>query len=376
MRITIVTGPWLPVPAVQGGSVPRMWHGLAEEFAKRRHDVLVMSRTFSGQPKSELRNGVGYRRVGGFAQGRSTYLDLAKDFVYAAQVLSQLPPADVLVLNDFWLPILATWSSPSTGRIVVSANRFPKGQYRFYRRVGRVIAASKAIEKAIVAQTPAVASLVRCIPNPFDTSRFVPPSDDRTNRLSRKILYAGRVHPEKGLTTLIAAFGQIAPQHSATSLNIIGPVQPKQGGGGERYLEKLKQLADDLPITFAPPEFDVSKLAVTYQSADLFCYPSTAEKGEALPVAPLEAMSTALPPIVSGLECFRDVIVDQENGFYFDHKSRDPVAALAQKIDEALHNWPRTLEIGQRARQSVQRFAFDRVAEQFLTEFDQLLGAE
>src|ERR1700732_4262258 len=83
MRITIVTGPWLPVPAVQGGSVPRMWHGLAEEFAARGNEVVLMPRVFPGQPARESRHGVRYERRGGFAQGRSVYVNLTKDIMYA-----------------------------------------------------------------------------------------------------------------------------------------------------------------------------------------------------------------------------------------------------------------------------------------------------
>src|SRR5438034_924325 len=108
MRITIVTGPWLPVPAVCGGSVPRMWHGLAEEFARLGHDVLILARSFPGQPTSETRNGVKFKRRGGFSQTNSIGFNLIKDFVYALDLLPRLPKSDILVINDFWLPILAS----------------------------------------------------------------------------------------------------------------------------------------------------------------------------------------------------------------------------------------------------------------------------
>src|SRR5690348_4313713 len=188
MRIAIVTGPWLPVPALKGGSVPRMWHGLSEQFAAAGHEVIVVARRYSGQPLNESRNGVTYRRVGGASQGRSVYLDLVKDFFYAMTVLPRIPKTDILVTNDFWLPILAGWLRPDRGPTVVSANRFPKGQYRFYNRVARVIAASKAIEKAICQQTPGIAERVRFIPNPFDTGIFTGPVKGRADRNEKTIL--------------------------------------------------------------------------------------------------------------------------------------------------------------------------------------------
>src|ERR1700732_3291725 len=236
MRITIVTGPWLPVPALQGGSNARIWHGLAEEFAARGHQVVLMPRTFPDQPTRELRNGVHYERRGGFDQGRSIYIDLAKDLIYAADVTRCLPAADILVINDFWLPVLAGWFRHPAGLIVISANRFPKGQYGLYRHAARVVAASRAIEKAIIEQTPMMADRVRHIPNPLDTSKFVPPADGRSNRTEKKVLYVGRLHPEKGIHVLIQAFARIHEKHLGASLRIVGPSEGGRGGAGQSYL--------------------------------------------------------------------------------------------------------------------------------------------
>jgi glycosyltransferase involved in cell wall biosynthesis len=375
MRITIVTGPWLPVPALKGGSVPRMWDGLSEEFAAAGHEVIVVARRYPGQPLKESRKGVTYRRIGGAGQSRSVYIDLVKDFLYAMTVLPRLPQADILVTNDFCLPILAGWLRTNSGLIVVSANRFPKGQYRFYNRVARVIAASKAIEKAICEQTPGIAERVRCIPNPFDTGIFAPPITGRVDRREKTILYIGRIHPEKGLDVLIRAFEQVRMRYPSIRFRIVGPISAPEGGGGEAYLARLRQLANGLPVELCKPEFDVAKLASIYRDADLFCYPSMAEKGEALGVAPLEAMSTGLPVVVSNLECFSDFVEDNKTGLQFDHRASDPAKTLASKLDEALRNWPRMLAIGEAAQQSVQRFGFRQIARQFLTDFETLLAA-
>src|SRR4029077_12476654 len=329
MRITIITGPWLPVPALKGGSVSRMWDGLSEQFAAAGHEVIVVARRYPEQPLKESRKGVTYTRVGGASQGRSIYLDLVKDFFYATGVLPRFPRTDILVTNDFWLPILAGWFRPNGGLIVVSANRFPKGQYRFYNRVARVIAASKAIEKAVCEQAPAIAERVRCIPNPFDTRTFSTPATAPADRSEKTILYVGRVHPEKGLDVLIRAFEQVRIRHLSVRLRIVGPISADEGGGGEAYFAKLRQLANGLPVELCKPEFDVLRLANIYRDADLFCYPSMAEKGEALPVAPLEAMSTGLPVVVSNLECFLDVVKDGKTGLQFDHRASDPAITLA-----------------------------------------------
>ena len=272
--------------------------------------------------------------------------------------------------------LLAGWLRPDSGLIVVSANRFPKGQYRFYNRVARVIAASKAIEKAICEQTPGIAERVRCIPNPFDTGTFAAPVRSGADRNEKTILYVGRIHPEKGLDVLIRAFKQVRSRHLSVRLRIVGPIAATEGGGGEAYLARLRQLANGLPVEVCKPEFDVVRLANIYRDADLFCYPSMAEKGEALGVAALEAMSTGLPVVVSNLECFSDFVEDGKTGLQFDHRGSDPAKTLAAKLDEALSNWPRMLAMGEAAQKSVQRFGFRRVAEQFLMDFETLLAAD
>src|ERR1043166_2915048 len=181
MRITIVTGPWLPVPALQGGAMPRVWQGLAEEFAARGHEVTILARAYYGQPRSETLNGVRYQRRGGLSQGRRIYIDLAKDFLYATQTTFSLPYADILVTNDFWLPALSQWARPNAGRIVVNVNRYPKGQFFLYSRAARFATASNGIRDALVQQIPSAATRTKIFPNPIDTSVFSPPKTPRPN---------------------------------------------------------------------------------------------------------------------------------------------------------------------------------------------------
>ena len=47
----------------------------------------------------------------------------------------------------------------------------------------------------------------------------------------------------------------------------------------------------DAPVTFAGPIFDEASLISRLKTSEIFVYPSIAAKGEALPLAPLEAMA-------------------------------------------------------------------------------------
>ncbi|GAA6621368.1 glycosyltransferase family 4 protein [Scytonema sp. NUACC26] len=372
MIISIATGPWLPVPAVQGGAIPRLWQGLAEEFAARGHQVRILCRSYQGQPQTEVINGVQYIRKGGFSQSTNISLDLLKDFFYGLLTFPTLPSADILVINDFWLPVFAALR-PKVGKVVINANRFPKRQYWLYRGTAFFAVASRAIEKAIAHEYPVAIPRMRVIPNPIDTRVFFPVADPIPQRQEKIILYVGRIHPEKGIYLLLDAFSILSQQNATIKLRIIGPWQENQGGGGEQYLQTLYAKAVGLNIEFLAPIFDVNKLAEAYREADLFCYPSLAEKGESFGVAPLEAMASGLIPVVSNLDCFRDFIDDEQTGFFFNHRSPDAATNLAKTLASVLLNWEGNLKIRQEAIKNSRKYSYVKIAEDYLQCFDKVL---
>jgi glycosyltransferase involved in cell wall biosynthesis len=371
--ISICTGPWLPVPAVQGGSVPRLWQGLAEEFLAKGHHVTILCRSYPGQPQQEIINGVNYVRHGGFPQSTNIWWDLLKDLAYALMTFPTLPPANILIINDFWLPVFAVLR-PKVGKIVINANRFPKGQYRLYAKTDYIAAASQAIQNAIVQQYPPAIPRIKVIPNPIDTNIFHPPSYSRSEQKEKVILYVGRIHPEKGINLLLDAFSILSQQLPEVKLRIIGPFKENQGGGGEQYLRALKSKAEGLNVEFIPPIFDINKLAEAYREADIFCYPSLAEKGESFGVAPLEAMASGLVPVVSDLACFRDFIDDGITGYFFSHNNADAHKNLSDTLVSALKNWETTLTMGKKAAQKAQKFSYGNIAELYLSDFEQLMN--
>ena len=220
MKITIATGPTFPVPAVRGGAVQRMWHGLAKEFAKRGHEVTVLARAFPGQPENENRDGIRIVRWGGYDQGTNVRWDLVRCFWYVLRAARRLPEGDILVTNDFWMPVFAARRKKKCGKVVINANRFPKGQYGIYGGVDLIAAASGAVAEEIKEQTPRLSSKVRVLPNSID-ERFLEHDSDRLRlrlrlrneekeRSPLTVLYVGRIHPEKGIETLIEAWRRLS----------------------------------------------------------------------------------------------------------------------------------------------------------------------
>jgi glycosyltransferase involved in cell wall biosynthesis len=373
LRITIAQGAFLPVPPLLGGAVEKVWFALGQEFARRGHEVTHFSRQYPGLPDTETIGGVRHRRVRGHDTPPSLLVLKALDLLYSLRVARQLPPADILVTNTFWLPILLR--SASRGRIYVHVARFPRGQMRFYRHVARLQTVSHAVMEAILAEARVPRSQVCTIPYPVLHARpaSLPPFVTR----EKEILFIGRVHPEKGVHLLIEAF-RLLPRDRFGDwrLVIVGPSDVSAGGGGRDYQERLERLAGppDSGVTFAGPIYDPVLLASHVLRASLFVYPSLAEQGETFGLAPLEAMSHGCPPLVSDLECFRDFVSDDVDGFVFDHRAAQPATTLAAKLSELLGDPFRLARASDAALRKMENYSLERIARMYLDDFQSLVA--
>jgi glycosyltransferase involved in cell wall biosynthesis len=404
MKITIATGPIFPVPAVRGGAVQRLWEGLAREFVKQGHEVTIFAREFPGQAKDEVVDGIRYVRRGGYAQSTSIKRDLVQCLIYALKTARHVPPGDVVVTNDFWMPAVLPWLQPSVGKVVVNANRFPKKQYWLYSKCAAFAAVSGAVASALKEQTPSAASRVAIVPNAVDevflrksgeqgarsgarqAKSGDPPSRGTTTaghaaggRRGVRILYVGRIHPEKGLGLLAEALrsGLLAPcsqLHAAWECVLVGPVAQGEGGGGEAFAAELKRQVEGLPVRFEAPVFDPEALAKIYDEADVFVYPSVAETGESFGIAPLEAMVRGVVPVVSDLAVFRDYLEPGVNGMVFDHRNGQGPANLARVLDELVADEDKRRRLGASARATAEKFSPAAIADKYLQLFEKVIS--
>ncbi|MDB6113142.1 MAG: hypothetical protein JWQ83_529 [Lacunisphaera sp.] len=387
MRITIVNGFFLPVPAVSGGSTEKAWHRLAREFAARGHEVVSISRRWPGFPDDETIDGVRHLRLPGFTHHHSLVRNLILDFRWCLRVHRALPPADIVVCNVVALPVWLGRIRPRAGKVVVVCGRLPKGQYRHYARIARVIAASEFVAESVVAENPALASVVRTTGYPMDWSLFsqpgptppaavVPPA--AANELT--LGFVGRIHEEKGLMLLADALRLVnaTPGLPRWRLLLCGPTDVARGGSGpefrERLLQKLSAAIGTGRFHLLEPQFDDHVLAGVYRSMDIFCYPSLATKGETFGVAVAEAMAAGAVPVVSNLACFQAFLHDDENGLVFDHAAADAPARLAGQIVRLLGDAGLRQRLAPAARAATRPYDFPRFAEYLLDDFAGLIG--
>ncbi|MBK8284625.1 MAG: glycosyltransferase family 4 protein [Ahniella sp.] len=226
MKITLCTGPTLPVPALAGGAVHRFWEQMAPAFVAAGHDVTLIARTFQGQVDQESWKGVRIIRVGGFDDSGSRVGNLFRGLWDSRHVTRVLPKADIVVTNDLALPF-AIARHPYAGRLVMAMGRQPKGQLSWYPRVDGVAAASRSVAEQIAAQTPSLSAKTRVLPYAVDTNVFHCRDDQCP--APNTVLFAGRLHPEKGLDWLIDAYRMAVSIEPSLRLSIVGPWRTEQG---------------------------------------------------------------------------------------------------------------------------------------------------
>lgn len=366
MKISIVQGAFLPVPALRGGAIEKIWFALAGEFARRGHEVTHYSRLCDNLPADEIRSGVRHIRVPG-ADTPATLPALKwQDLLYTRRVARRLTRSNVVVTNTFWAPLV--FSPRKHGPLWVHVQRYPKGQMMLYRRAARLQTVSAVIARAIVRQAPLTRARVCVIANPVPP--LVAPAT-RPERDPNLVLFVGRLHPEKGLELLLQAAQIARASAPALRFRLVGPWESQFGGGGETFWRRLQALAAPLGnrIEFTGPVFDEAVLAAHFASAAVFVYPSLAAKGEASPVAPLEALARGCPVVTSDLACFDDTIGTGLHAHRFDHAAPDAAARLAAALGRLTTDraaWPAASAA---AEARAHRFSVERIADEYLAGF-------
>jgi len=375
MRITIVQGAFLPVPPLRGGAIEKAFHSLAREFAKTGHKVTYVSRQCDGLPEQETENNnLTHTRIKGYDASGSLLKFKWQDLLYSIRARRILPIANILITHTFWLPILAT-KPQKHGATYVHVGRSPKGQMRFYKNAARLQTVSSPIAQAIQKEIPRNRQgQVKVLPYPLDPSFIETQLSENPRR--KRILYTGRIHPEKGINLLIKSFVNLPDfLKGQWELKIIGPWKEEQGGAGSVYMENLRSLARGVEnVHFQNPIFDQAKLIHEYDRAAIFVYPSLAEHGETFGLAALEAMSRGCLTLVSDLACFKDFINEGLNAFSFNHRADEPEQALSQKLNTIIQAYNTRNTVSKKAVATATVYSPQIVSKEFLKDFEAIIG--
>jgi glycosyltransferase involved in cell wall biosynthesis len=193
-----------------------------------------------------------------------------------------------------------------------------------YRKAEITICPSKFAKRLLKEQDPKLKTMV--LSNGVDLSKFKKVNYQKfieKYHLSDKhlrILFVGRLHPEKSVDTLIKAMPFILKEFKNVHLDIVG-----KGHLSDNFQELIKRLKIENHVKLFGKLSD-EELQMAYNASDIFVLPSLAEL-EGMVV--LEAMACGKPIIIANSENSASTYFVEGNGFLFKPKdSKD----LAKKL--------------------------------------------
>lgn len=212
---------------------------------------------------------------------------------------------------------------------------------------------------------------VRIIPNGVDIEQFkVEKSKSDCKKIlglsetSIVVLFLGALTPRKGPEVLIKSIKTVTVNDPTVHLLICGT------GEMESSLKNLvKSLHLEKNVKFCG-FVDENIKHIYYNSADMFCLPSTVST-EVFPLVLLEASACGLPLVVSDLETFKCIVTDGYNGFF---TKKGDERDLAEKIDYLIHHEKERLRLGSNARLFAEQFSWLKIADITYDCYRELLG--
>jgi glycosyltransferase involved in cell wall biosynthesis len=220
-----------------------------------------------------------------------------------------------------------------------------------------------------------------------DAETFIPGESNTTN--GPRLLYVGRLSPERGLHDLMEAFGDIVIDHPEASLDLVGPLSsvPSEyeacasvrkrnqdlltthGGCYETWLRGrlAPRSAGRVKFWGERPHADLPEI---YRNADIFVFPSAWDEPYGLPV--LEAMACGLPVVAVNTGGLRDFVINQRTGFMVAPYAHVLLSESISKL-AADPTMARTFGLAGRER-AASKFTWDKIADE-LEAFYRMLSS-
>ena len=226
----------------------------------------------------------------------------------------------------------------------------------------RFVATNRMIaEELISAGVPA--DRIMQLPNGVETDS-IPVKVNYALHDPVRLIFVGRLHEQKGLETLLAAFQQLISRYPKRNLRL-------QLLGEGPLRNDLAALAEQTGIALQVDFLGMTGQVFEHlQQADIFVLPSRAE---GLSNALLEAMACGLPVLVSDIPANTDVIEHKQNGLTFT--KGDP-ESLANAVTSLLDQAALREQVGRTARQTIEsRYSLDFIAERYIALYNDMLSS-
>jgi glycosyltransferase involved in cell wall biosynthesis len=175
-----------------------------------------------------------------------------------------------------------------------------------------------------------------------DTQEFFP-RPTRDTPAPPTILFAGRLHPEKGIFVLLDAFERVRAQIPDARLWMVG-----DGPALDALAQNIRQKNLASAVTLAGV-IKNREMIHWFHQADVFCAPSltTRKWAEQVGVSALQAMACGIPVVSTRSGAIPEYIPDGVAGILVEENAP---RALADALIELLSDPSRAYEMGQRGR--------------------------
>lgn len=227
------------------------------------------------------------------------------------------------------------------------------------REVDRFIAVSEYYGRTMQQRLNLRAEQVCVVPNGIALTGYDAASTSPTTSSTPRIGYLARLHPCKGLRTLLEAFILLKaqPDLATAELRIAGSMTT----GDEPFLAELRARIHQAGVESAVqvlPNLDRAAKIAFLQSVTVFSVPAT--YGESFGLYVLEALAAGVPVVQPKHAAFPELLQATGGGLLVEP---DSPQALADGLAQLLRDRTRARALGEAGRQAVrERFSVERMA--------------
>jgi glycosyltransferase involved in cell wall biosynthesis len=380
-RIGVLSVPWVGVPPKGQGSISGKTHRLTEVLADQ-FDFTIVGGSTGRAPQNEhpaiayvpidasvdrryldRATGLAYRLAG---RARHTYYRVPYHPYYARRAAAALARArcTTIIVHEFpqWLPLVAK-ANPGA-RLVLwgGADSFIESDTLLphVRRADLLIGASRFLARRFAERVPEMADRIHVVHSGIDVDHFRPPDGPRA---PERIVYAGRITPEKGIHVLVDAFRRMAESRPGLELVLVGPrwtsdpsllagtmpdhlPEVTRLAGTDYVAELIRRAGPYADRVSLPGSLRRDDLTRCLQEATVFCHPVLCPEGFGQVVA--EAMACAAPVVTSELGGQPEYVLDGWTGRVSPAGDVDRLVCV---LGELLDDPERRAALGRRARQ-------------------------
>lgn len=294
--------------------------------------------------------------------------------------------SDIVHIHNFsqFVPVVRALNPKA--RIVLHMNNEWLSQHDPAMIAGRlakadaIVCCSGYVRRRLLEVFPGLRDKSHVVYNGTNFERFLPSDNvaDTGPAQQLRVLFVGRISPEKGVHVLVEAFAKVATLLPHVSLELVGgarslPPEFLVGlsrdpfvRGLERfyrtdYLSEIKnRIPEELRERFVfHGNIADNELAAHYRRATTFVSPSFSD---AFPLTVLEAMAAGLPVVASTVGGIPEAVVDGETGLLVEP---DNVEALADALRRILVEGELRQRMGTASRaRALKLFSWHAISEQ------------